>query len=51
MSIILNELQKRKLPNLLCDKNGNGITTVSAWTDNMRPFLKELILKEEYGQL
>ncbi len=51
MSIILSELQKRKLPNLLCDKNGNGITTVSAWTDNMRPFLKELILKEEYGQL
>ncbi len=51
MSIIFEELQKRKLPDLFCDENGNKITTIEEWENVMRPYFRELILRIEYGKM
>ena len=43
MSIVLNELQKRNLPDLLCDGRGNKINNLKDWEGIMRPYLRDLI--------
>ena len=51
MNFLDKELEKRTLPNLFCDPNGRSIKNVEEWEQIMRPYLKEIILTEEYGKM
>lgn len=48
--MIREELNKRNLPDLFLMPNGKRITNREEWEQIARPYWRELILREEYGQ-
>ena len=48
--MIEKELLKRNLPNLLLMPNGKRVSSVKEWESVQKPYLKEILLREEYGK-
>ena len=51
MSQIIKEINKRSVPDLFLMPNGKVIKTKEEWEKIAKPYWKEVLLREEYGQV
>ena len=49
--LILSELEKRNVPDVLATPNGEKITTKEAWEQTQRPYWLNMLLEKEYGKI
>ncbi len=51
MSVLLKELEKRNLPDVLATASGEKIQTKAQWENEQRAYWLQILLEQEYGKI